>query len=92
MIGETYFHQKKLDEAIEAYHRVYSLYGHAHWRAAALLQAGKCQEAKGQPTEAKWLYQQILSDFPQTPFTAKAKEQLELLGQKTATARRESNP
>jgi len=88
MIGETYFHQKKLDEAIEAYHRVYSLYGYPNWQAAALLQAGKCHEAKDQNSEAKRLYQQILSDFPHTPFQKKASKQIELLKQKTATASR----
>lgn len=88
MIGETYFHQKKLDEAIEAYHRTYSLYDFPDWQAAALLQAGKCHEAKGQASEANRLYQQVLSDFPHTSFQKKARQQLELLKQKSATASR----
>lgn len=88
MIGETFFHQKKLDEAVDAYHRAYSLYGFPNWRAAALLQAGKCHEAKGKPGEAVRLYQQILNDFPQTPFANKAKRQLETLRKSTETASR----
>ena len=41
-----------------------SLYGHAKWQAAALLQAGKCHELKGEWTEAMRLYAQLLKDYP----------------------------
>jgi TolA-binding protein len=85
MMGETYFHQKKLNEAMDAYHRVYSLYEFAHWRAASLLQSGKCYEAKGETSEAIRLYEQILSDFPQTPFAKKARTQLDSIRQSSTT-------
>jgi TolA-binding protein len=72
MIGETYLHQKEYDLAIRAYHRVESLYAYPQWQAAALLQAGKCHELKGEWKEAVGLYAQLLKQYPHTEFAEDA--------------------
>jgi len=76
MTGETYFHQKNYDEAIRAYHRVVSLYAFPQWQAAALLQAAKCHELKGERQEAEQLYAQVTKDYPATKYAAAATQLL----------------
>ncbi len=76
MIGETYFHQKKYDQAIEEYLRAEQNYDAPRWQAAALLEAGKCYEKKGDRTRASELYSQLIRRFPQTPFTTEATSRL----------------
>ena len=91
MVGESYLHQKEYDQAIRAYHRVVSLYDYPRWQAAALLQAGKCHERKGETAEALRLYAQLLKDHPATTFAADAAERLKTLritGQESGGQRR----
>jgi TolA-binding protein len=76
MVGESYLHQRNYDEAIKAYHRVERLYAYPRWQAAALLQAGKCYEAKGDWKQAVNLYAQLLKDYPNTTFTEEASGRL----------------
>ncbi len=76
MIGETYFHQSKFDDAIRAYYRVDALHDQPQWRAAALLQAAKCHELNDQWQVAHQLYAQLRNDFPTTTFAAEATKRL----------------
>ncbi len=76
MVGESYLHQRNFDEAIKAYHRVERLYAYPRWQAAALLQAGKCYEAKGDWKQAISLYAQLLKDYPNTTYTDEASRRL----------------
>lgn len=76
MIGETHLHQKRYDEAIRAFHRVESLFDYPRWQAAALLQAGKCHEARQEWTQASGLYKQLLDEFSETEFAGEAAERL----------------
>ena len=87
MIGEAYFHQKRYDEAIKAYHRVERLFGYPHWQAGALLQAGKCQEMKGQWIAAIEFYAQILKDYGDTSFSSEASRRLRVAKQRWAIVR-----
>nr|MBC8356609.1 tetratricopeptide repeat protein [Planctomycetota bacterium] len=84
MIGESFFHQKAYRDAIRAYHRVVSLHAYPQWKAAALLQAGKCHEQTGQWREAVKLYTQLLREYPTTEYAADASQRLRV-AQKSAS-------
>ncbi|MGM0489443.1 MAG: tetratricopeptide repeat protein [Planctomycetota bacterium] len=85
MIGETYFMQEQYDQAIKAYYRVEGLYDFARWKAAALLQAGKCHEMLGRWNEAIESYSQVLEHYADTRFAEKANKRLHV-------ARQEAGP
>ncbi len=76
MIGETYFHQENFDAALREYLRVEILYPYPRWQAAALLQAGKCQEALGRWKDATDLYGRLIKAYPKTEFTEEAQRRL----------------
>ena len=72
MIGETFFHQKNYEAALREYLRVEILYDYPDWQAAALLQAGKCQEQLGQWQQAAELYERLIEDFATTSYVDEA--------------------
>jgi TolA-binding protein len=76
MIGETYFHQKNYEAALREYLRVEILYDYPEWQAAALLQAGKCQEQLGQWRQAADLYERLVKDFSTTSYLEEAQRRL----------------
>ena len=76
MIAESYFHQKDYGEALKQYLRVHSNYAYPAWQAAALLQAGKCQDLLGEPEAAEMLYDQLIRDYPGTEFARSASDRL----------------
>jgi TolA-binding protein len=78
-IGEVCFHQEDYAAAIQAYHRVDSIYGYPQWRSAALLQAGKCQEHLKNWKHAEKLYRQLLKSFPDNELATDAQDRLTLL-------------
>lgn len=74
LIAETFFLQEKWPEAFLAYTKVYSSYAFPDWQAAALLQAGKCDEQQGQWKEAADNYAKLIDEFPQSTFAVEARQ------------------
>jgi TolA-binding protein len=75
-IGEIRFHQDDYVAAIQAYHRVDSIFGYPKWRSAALLQAGKCQEHLKNWKHAEKLYRQLIKTFPDNDLATDAQARL----------------
>jgi len=86
MTGETYYHQESYIDAIRAYGRVEMLFDYPQWRAAALLQAGKCHEMLGQWRHASDSYAQIGEKYAQTEFVNEAKIRLRVAKQRAQMA------
>ncbi len=82
MIGESYFHQKNFEQARRAYLRTEILYAYPTWQAAALLQAGKCQESLAQWPAAIETYLQLLKKYPDTSYTEEAQRRLRVAQQR----------
>lgn len=72
MTAETHFHQRDYAAALADYEPVAAQKAFAEWRAAALLQSGKCQEQLGRATEAKQNYERLLAEFADSPYAADA--------------------
>ncbi len=86
MIGEAYAAQGDLEQALKAYSRVESLYSYPLWKAAALLQAGKCHELKGESGDAADAWRQVLAKYRETPYATEAEERLEQLNARLGAA------
>ncbi len=76
-IGETWLVQERYAEALEAYLQTINQYSYPHWRAAALLQAGKCHERLGNSSQALKLYRQLEQEYPTSEFATQAKRRIE---------------
>lgn len=72
MTAETYFHQRDYAAALADYAPVAAQSAFAEWRAAALLQSGKCQEQLGRSAEAKQNYERLITEFADSPYAADA--------------------
>lgn len=88
MIGESHFHQEDFQEAIDAYQRTEILHAYPRWKAAALLQIGKCFEQMQQYTEAIESYDRILIEHKKTMFTTEANERINELQNRTSNAKK----
>ena len=86
MVGETYFHEDDLEQAIAAYERLFEQTPSLAnpWQAAALLQTGKCLERQGRSRSAMDLYERIEREFADTPYVAEARQRRELAAHRLA--------
>lgn len=90
MIGETFFHQKNYDAAVRAYAQVATNYeAFPKWKAAALLQIGKCHEIQENWEKATQYYTEVRTDFENSPFAPEAETRLSVVRQRTQQAQRE---
>ncbi len=78
-IGETWFAQKKYDQAARELLKVDILYAYPEWSARALFEAGRCFEQLKQNDEAKKQYALCVKKFKETDVAALAKKRLEAL-------------
>ena len=76
MIGESYFHQKRYPEAIEAYEQCARGHKFPTWQSASLLQAGKCLQLQNKKSEAAEYYRRVVNEFAETTYAAEARERL----------------
>jgi len=78
MIGESYFHQQQYEAALREYQSVGNLFAmeYPRWQAAALLQAGKCQEQLQRIQEAGDSYGRLLQAYGNSEFANEAKQRL----------------
>jgi TolA-binding protein len=93
LIGETWLLQKKYEEAVQAYYRVYVNYAYEDWQVRGLFQAAGCEEALSQIEAAagntdKALarrnaairsYQDVVSKYPDSELTDRAQIKLKQL-------------
>ncbi len=91
MIGETFFHQKNYDAAIRAYAQVATSFDRfPKWKAASLLQIGKCHEIQENWEKANQYYTEVRTDFESTPFAPEAETRLSVVRQRTQQAQLEA--
>ena len=73
LTAETYFHQRDYEAALREYRRCYAEHKQPAWQAAALLQAGKCQEHLGRWSEARGCYEELIARYETSPYVADAR-------------------
>jgi tetratricopeptide (TPR) repeat protein len=92
LTGETYYLQRRFDEAIEAYREVEKRDPEGAYVAAALVQAGKSFEQLGRTRQAAICYGHLLSRFADSPHAEPARKRLARMepmpDQETTTQRR----
>lgn len=91
MIGESYFHQQKYEDALAAYERVDVKFSYPRWQAAALLQQGKCHEKSKDWRQAIRCYTQLLKEHPHSTFAEAARARMETAQQNDRTAARDAD-
>ncbi len=73
LTAETYFHQRDYEAALREYRRCDAEHKQPAWQAAALLQAGKCQEHLGRWAEARGCYEELIARYETSPYVADAR-------------------
>lgn len=85
-IAETYFHQEDFEAALREYLRLEILYPYPTWQAAALMQAGKCQENLERWSDAAATYARLVKQFPDSAVRREADNRLQVVRDRTARA------
>lgn len=79
-IGETYFAQGKLEQAVASLLAVADVYGYPEWSARAVFEAGRVFEQMRQPEQARRQYEQVIGKYKDAPEAALAQKRLKALG------------
>jgi len=76
-LGELYEAKGDFDAAAKSYMRVAILFLHEELSPEALWRAGQCFEKAGSPEQAHKNYEELLRDYPKSPYAAKAQGALD---------------
>ncbi len=79
MLGETYFLEQNLTEAIAAYQPVTELAETQPWQTLALMQTGKCYELLNQSNAALAAYKQVVAVTADTKMREEASARIEVI-------------
>ena len=76
-LGECYYGQRRFQEAIDEFERVFALYPSSNKVPASLLKIGYSHLELQQPTMARSVFQQVVRAYPQSPEAIKAHGRLQ---------------
>ena len=79
LLAETYLVQKSYQEAQKEYLKVYLTYTYPEWRAPALFQVARCDEALNQLEKARETYRELIQNFPESEYKSQAEERLRVV-------------
>ncbi|MBA3968104.1 MAG: tetratricopeptide repeat protein, partial [Nitrospirales bacterium] len=79
-LGESFYVQKHYDPAKQALEHVISRYPSSKYRSHALYKLGQIMLEIDQRSKAQELWNSIIQDYPDSPESAQAKEQLKKSG------------
>ena len=76
-LGECYYGQRRFQEAIDEFERVFAFYSNSSKVPASLLKIGYSHLELQQPTMARAVFQQLVRTYPQSPEAIKAHGRLQ---------------
>ncbi|HEY1306388.1 MAG TPA: tol-pal system protein YbgF [Vicinamibacterales bacterium] len=84
-LGETYYTQKRNQDAVSAYTRVIQSYPKSNWVPDAYFKRGRALEALGQVDEARASYEQLIKSFAGSAPAGLARQRLDALRRQSST-------
>ncbi|HKE87139.1 MAG TPA: tol-pal system protein YbgF [Vicinamibacterales bacterium] len=84
-LGETYYTQKRNQDAVSAYTRVIQSYPKSNWLPDAYFKRGRALEALGQVDEARASYEQLIKNFAGSAPAGLARQRLDALRRQSST-------
>jgi len=76
-LGECYYGQRRFQEAIDEFERVFALYPSSNKVPASLLKIGYSHLEQQHPSMARSVFQQLVRTYPQSPAAIKAHGRLQ---------------
>jgi tol-pal system protein YbgF len=76
-LGECYYGQRRFQEAIDEFERVFAFYPSSNKVPASLLKIAYAHLELQQPTMARSVFQQLVRTYPQSPEAGKAHDRLQ---------------
>ena len=84
-LGETYYTQKRNQDAVAAYTRVIQGYPKSNWVPDAYFKRGRALEALGQVDEARASYEQLIKSFAGSAPAGLARQRIDALRRQSST-------